>query len=764
MWETRPSLHHTIQEAKTLNGVKHMIESIELKQTATYGSVPQNLSSLAKFNFIFGGNGTGKTTISRVIADDSRFPACGITWKDGVRCETLVYNRDFVERNFNQSPELKGIFTLGENRVETMEKIATLTDELEKTKAEIRNLSATLRGEDGKGGKKHDLTANEESVTDICWPKKQQYDKYFTKAFEGCRGSKKDFRERVLQELRVNSAALETFESLSKRADALFKDELVELGEVPNLDVTAIVNHERNPILGKRIIGKQDVDIAGMIEKLGNSDWVQAGRSFYDRNDLYCPFCQQRTTEAFRSSLEEFFDESFLRDIKEIKTLEAHYRSGAEGLRKILDGIEAARPRYLDMNKLAGIRAVLEARVSANLQLIKAKREQPSTSVELDAVEDVLSSIAEVIDAANREIENHNALARNAAHERRLLTDQIWRFIVEELKPELLPKLEQRSNIQKAIDSLEDQLHRKAQEQAGKESDIRMLQRDITSVRPTIDGINGYLRAYGFRGFLLDATEDGTRYRLVRPDGTNAMETLSERERTLLTFLYFYHSLHGSLSEAGAIGDRVVVFDDPVSSLDSDVLFLVVGMIRQLFQNIRAGSGFIKQLFVMTHNVYFHKEITYKPEEYFGAGVTFWVVRKRDLDSMLDGYGKSNPITTSYHLLWREIGRRDRSNLTLQNVMRRVLEQYFKILGGMKLEEIANKFAGREQIVCRSLLSWMNDGSHAVIDDLYVTMDDATVDLYLHVFKQIFYRLEHGAHYDMMMAQSTPSSVQEASV
>jgi wobble nucleotide-excising tRNase len=57
--------------------------------------------------------------------------------------------------------------------------------------------------------------------------------------------------------------------------------------------------------------------------------------------------------------------------------------------------------------------------------------------------------------------------------------------------------------------------------------------------------------------------------------------------------------------------DRIVVFDDPVSSLDSDVLFIVSSLIKSLFDHVRENKGNIKQIFVLTHNVYFHKEVAY---------------------------------------------------------------------------------------------------------------------------------------------------------
>lgn len=103
-----------------------MIESIRIVGVASYGQEVQALDGLTKFNFIYGANGCGKTTISRVIDNPTRYPSCHVGWKSGVPLQAMVYNRDFVARNFGPSAELKGIFTLGEKNVENVAKIAAL--------------------------------------------------------------------------------------------------------------------------------------------------------------------------------------------------------------------------------------------------------------------------------------------------------------------------------------------------------------------------------------------------------------------------------------------------------------------------------------------------------------------------------------------------------------------------------------------------------------------------------------------------------------
>jgi wobble nucleotide-excising tRNase len=209
--------------------------------------------------------------------------------------------------------------------------------------------------------------------------------------------------------------------------------------------------------------------------------------------------------------------------------------------------------------------------------------------------------------------------------------------------------------------------------------------------------------------------------------------------------------------------DRVVVFDDPVSSLDSDILFIVGSLIKCVMDEVRAGIGNIRQVFVLTHNVYFHKEVTFnsRRKDVAMREETFWIVRKSGLESRVERH-HSNPIKTSYQLLWAEVRNPDCSCLTIQNTLRRILENYFKILGGVDPDETCAKFEGKERVICQSLFSWVNDGSHAVHEDLYVSITDSSVQSYLRVFRAIFEKSGHLAHYQMMMEEDYEESPAEA--
>ncbi len=730
-----------------------MIEAISLSKTATYGEQPEVLSPLRRVNFIFGTNGTGKTTISRVIDSCTGSASCEVVWKDDQPMQALVYNRDFVERNFSQLAELKGVFTLGEKQLKVQEDINSQKQEVDGYKSKVGNLQTVLGGVDRMSGKRDELATLESSFQEQCWEAYGTHKERLSAAFEGFRNSKKDFKANVLHEAETNTSLTVSLDELHKRAETIFGQTLSEVNVVSNVRFAMLLDYETDPIITTKVIGKEDVNIAEMIKKLGNSDWVRKGRTFYDVNNHACPFCQQKTDEAFERSLTEYFNESFERDSTAISLLVDNYKTEIDRVLQELGQILAIPSKFLDMAKFRGERDLLEAKLRLNAQQLIKKSKEPSQIFELESVGNITGAIEGLIANANKKVGEHNALVKNIGKEKAKLISEVWKHLIDgDLRASYAHYKAKKLELEGTIKTIEEKIETFSQEIRKREATIRELENQSTSVKPTIDAINSLLASFGFYGFSLAMADNGTSYKLVREDRSDAKNTLSEGEKTFVTFLYFYHLLKGSDTESGITTDRVVVFDDPVSSLDSEILFIVGSLIKKVFDEARSGSSLIKQVFVLTHNVYFHKEVSFNHLRNDKAlkDETFWVVRKPAKHSKLEKH-EGNPIQTSYELLWSEVKNPNPSLLTIQNVMRRILENYFKFFGGIEPREVCSRLQGKDQMICNSLLSWVNDGSHYAQDDIYVSLDQGAVQSYLKVFHLIFNLSEHEAHYKMMM-------------
>ncbi|WJS97228.1 AAA family ATPase [Novosphingobium humi] len=724
-----------------------MLQELRISNCATYTGGEQCFGPLKEANFIFGTNGSGKTTMSRVIAAPDEYPSCKATWTANRTLKALVLNSDFAQKNYGS--EMPGIFTLGDKSKDLLAKVDELREKSDKLRDEIDGLKKTLGSEEHSDGKVGELGANRTEVEAFCWTIKGKYDESFQDAFTGLRNSKRQFADRVMSEAISNAADLATLDDLTSRAKSLFR----QISAIPIIrapEFGELLQAEQYPLLAKHIVGKEDIEVAGLIRHLGNSDWVRHGLSYIPHSDGRCPFCQQGLPHDLVDGLNSYFDETYNNDVSQLRRIHAGYDDNAKRTLQLLATIKHNEYEHLDKSELARRVERLDKLLGQNLDLLVKKISEPSASIQLKPIAETSDAVLELIRQANAKIAAHNELIVNQAQEQAKLKAQIWKYIVEESRTEINKLKGKETGLKKAIESLSTQIKAKESQEAELRGELRELEKSITSVEPTVSAINSTLASFGFSSFqLATAGEKGSRYKIVRKDGSDAALTLSEGEKSFIIFLYFYHSIRGSLTESGINGDRIVIFDDPISSLDSDVLFIVSTLIKEFVREAKGRNGQVKQVITLTHNIYFHKEVSFSNNEK-GPAPTYWVVKKVGGHSQIVGY-PNNPIRTSYQLLWDQVKPEQRSNATIQNVLRRILENYFTILGGKDKNLIIALFDGQEKMIANSLLSWLHDGSHSVLDDISISADNDLVERYLDVFKKIFVKSNHEAHYNMMM-------------
>ncbi|MDF2043726.1 MULTISPECIES: AAA family ATPase [unclassified Pantoea] len=734
-----------------------MIESISLSNIATYRADKSEVINLKKINFIYGANGAGKTTISRLIDKPSLSIDSSITWLRNMPMPAMIYNNDFITANFSESKEFQGVFTLGKAEKVQLDRLKALKDEKKRYEQLRAKLITTLDGEDGKPGKNAELNSLETKLVSRCWEQKVKHDEYFKGAFTGLRNNKEAFKARVLQELDNNESPLVDLFDLKARAEILYGEQPSKIDLVSPLDLSRLIAFEKSPVLVKKVVGKNDVSISAIIQRLGNSDWVRHGMRFLEHTDEQCPFCQQNLPHDFEKELTDYFDETFEADSKAVFTLRNNYFQISGDILEQAHALLELNCIELDKEKLNSKISALDAIVLVNKGRMENKITTPSVEVSLEGLEDIQADISSIIKLANAKISEKNRLVSSFTAEQRKLTAEVWKYIIDaELKNTLTDYTTDKSKLQKSISGITLSRDKATEDINAADVEINKIEAELTSVKPTVIAINKILKNFGFLSFSLDPACADNSYRIIRADGRNAKQTLSEGEKTFVTFLYFYHLLRGSITTSGITADRIVVIDDPVSSLDSDVLFIVSSLIKELFTEVRKHGSHLKQVVVLTHNVHFHKEVAYDQRRNANTSLadeTFWIVRKPNEHSVIE-FHPSNPIKNSYQLLWAELNKTPMPVLTLQNTMRRILENYFKILGGVDTYHLVDKFEGIEKTQCQSLMSWVNDGSHYAPDELYVAISDNMAASYLKIFFKIFKAAKHDAHYRMMMGDS----------
>lgn len=737
-----------------------MIKQIKLHNIPPYCGSIQSIEP-DKINFIFGMNGSGKTTISRFLKDNDKvkYKDCRLTWKeDPLSC--YVYNHDFVLDNFRES-SIKGIFTLGKENIEIQQRIEVLNNEIKQLEKREKSLDDEVKIFENK------LNSHELTYNDLFWKIKKELEENkspFLLAMNINKGSKKKFTESLLSQYKNNRAELQfkdelktiSRDELETLCSQLFTEGAEKVEFIPSVSFDKLLELESTDILQKIIVGKEDIDIAVLIKKLGNENWFRKGVTYVNESEGKCPFCQQELEHDFLKKIEEYFDLKYLEDIQAVETLQNDYDKECTNVISNVTEILNKDTKILDKEELKSAFEQLIMIIKRNCEQIKSKKESPNTVVYLDTVSELTSKIKDIIDNTNKNIYTHNIRIDDIGNEQKKLTNKVWRYIINYNLPNIEMYLKKKKELNQKIRMGNKDIKDIQKIFKEKKDEYRQCEEQLTSVVPMATKINDLLKNYGFTSFFLEVDDTNCNYKLIRENGEPAFESLSDGERNFVTFLYFMHVLKGNMDQSVRKYNKVVVIDDPVSSLDSDILFLVSSLIRDLFGDLMEGKGEIKQIFVLSHNIYFFKEVSYdKGIKNFKRGSRYWIIRKVNNISEVKVYTK-NPIKSTYEMLWEEIrtvsaSPKDYNVAVLANTMRRILEYYFKILGGKNLHDLSNEFSDGERQVFKSLISWTNSGSHSSFDDFSATPYLFDVEKYLIVFKKLFVKTKQIEHYNMMI-------------
>lgn len=738
-----------------------MITSMDIKEIATFDNEHGHIGNLNKLNFFYGSNGSGKTTISRVLNQKEDYPESTITWENKESGNIIVYNLDFVKKNFSTST-IPGIYTMGEESIETEKQIEELREKYREKIAEKQKILNDIPEE-----KIQEYFFNKENACrrhyeEVCWKLKESVKGTELEEFiAGYKSNKFKLFSKLLDDSLSNHGDIWTKEQLISYMKQMKQAEVSKVSLIIPVQVNGLQVIEKSTIFNESVVGKSNSTIGTLIEKIGNGQWVLKGKEFIEKSKGKCPFCQQELPDGFSKALEDYFDHTYTEKVGLIAQYADMYAEKTKELLTQIDNlISLPEPqnKYINTEDIKKIQTEIASLFDDNQNKISEKVQTPGNVIALQSSKSLIRKINKLIEETNERIVKYNN-SIDKPQKVDNIDSIFWRYAVSQFEKDI-------NNYNKEIAKLNDNC-KKLQNQVKKLnselSEITLkgkeLQKHRVSIRPTVDKINRVLKSFGFTNFSMQVTseDDETHYQIVRADGTLAKETLSEGEANFITFLYFYFSLDGTMSTAGTLGEKVIVIDDPVSSLDSNVLYIVSTLVKGICKDkiLQQDSGFT-QLLLFTHNVYFYHELTANPLKNWRGKISYYIIRKINNISSIEHFGHS-PIKTTYQMMWElvkkasdDISRVDR--IALLNVMRRILEYYFKTLGNLVNNDVYDKINGEDRFICHSLLALENSQSHGFIDDtVNSTPDEDTLRRYLVVFRKIFEVHGSLSHYNMMM-------------
>ena len=731
-------------------------------------------------NFFFGNNGSGKSTIGKTIKVDS-----GVTWRTGKSVSDYtvhVYNQDYITANLSSYHNLPGVFTVNEVNAEIQRKV-------EEKYAEKKTAADAFKAATDEKKKKQDaLDQAFATFQTECWDKTTDIRTAFRSTQTG-RMQKRSFAEEVL--LKSESAKEHDVDALKRLYDVAYSADAKlysEFSTVP--DSTVLDTLAGRTILGEIIVSSADTPFAQFVKAINATTWVQQGHSqFHGAVKGKCPYCQQDLPTTFEDDIRACFDAQYQESVNALSEFCENYKNAANALFIPLQRTPTELYPSIDLTPYTDKLAAIKGVISANLQAIAEKKNDPSKGVTIEDVASMLDELSAIIESFNKLIRENNAVLDEKPRKQAECKTAVWEHIAFMLGDEVSRYKASKGALEKEISTLTAIIAAQRSAEADIAREITELNKGYINTSATIDSVNMLLRDSGFQGFSIrEKTDTPNVYEVIRPDGTIA-ENLSEGERNFIAFLYFYHQVKGSESTDGGQKEKIVVIDDPVSSMDSSALFIVSALVREMIEvcannaiggNPVASGRYIKQIFILTHNAYFHREITYNRVRDYQF-VNFYLITKVDNKSgiricvkknpdVLTEKINYNPVQNSYAALWEEY-RDVTTPIPLMNVIRRILEYYFLQLCGYDgatlrqriLKDNKDKFIKRDESgkedytqyqMVSAMLSYINANSVGINDGINFVDDCVDIEQTKETFRMVFALMNQEQHYEMMMGSN----------
>ena len=644
------------------------------------------LSPFADYNLIYGPNGSGKTTISSIFRNLEKRQSphlnvkaelnmgghrvSGDDFPNQSNLSIRVFNREFISENVSSASREKGmplILFLGEESTEKQNELEDLRNQKSRVNTELGLAANDLK----RVSRKLDQHSIERAK--IIKDKLLRYESAQFRNYD-----KRNYlsaAEQMVCDENAEGQILDPSETV--RLYNLLEENLKTIiPEVtkPDYSNSSILKQAKN-ILDKTVMSSA---LRSLEKDNELSKWVGIGMSMYKkRNSKACLFCEQPIPKERLEKLEGRFSDEYDQFVREIRKLITQLEGNKKEIDKIrlpqksdfydefIHDFDLARTAYRTS------RQELNNFLDKLIQKLEGKETQPfrKTKLEIEAPD----SLNCATESLNEIITNHNYAHGNFQARKTEAITRLESSLILETHDELQSLVTEKTRLEIEAGNLKTKLEDLT-------TAIDQLEKTIIEFRTPAEELNTELHRYlGHDELRLEAKETG--YCLMRKQGVAG--DISEGEKTALALLYFLKTLK---HKEFKLEEGIVVLDDPVSSLDSNALYLAFGYIKERTKSVG-------QLFVLTHNFAFFRQV----KNWFNyakrrgcRSVQFYMLEKinqngprqtklNKLDPLLRDY------ENEYHYLFAQVYRRINEpqevsmgyDYGLANAARRLLEIFF---------------------------------------------------------------------------------------
>lgn len=738
-----------------------MITKIDLNKVASF-KTQATLETDKELNLIYGLNGTGKSTFSNYLLKrtDEKFKDCSVLGLDENH-EILVYNQTFIQENFFESESLKGIFTLSKENKEAVTKISSAQKEIEKLDGEKVKKNEELETE------KTSISNKLENAKNTIWKIKTDFsggDRVLEFCLEGHKGSKDSLFNHIQGLTKPTNKPTKSIDDLKNEVQAIIGENAQKYAYVPKITFSSSSIETEN-IFDKQIVGNENSSVSELITKLGNSDWVKSGLKHLPEEPLEenenCPFCQEKTiSNELIANIKDYFDASYEADIKSVKTFLEQYSQAIQQIPN--KTIFEANPKFETFKQDFEIKFnSFNQLIKSNKKKIEEKTKNPSVPKTLENSSKLLEEVNEVISKINASILEHNDKIDKKATVKTEIKKTFWQIMRWDYDLTISSYISDKSTSKTKTDSLDTAIKGFDKTILVQKSIISEQQKQTVNIEKAIANINDGLIDLGITDFEIENHEENL-YKIVRGENKERVfRSLSEGEKMIISFLYFLEMCRGKQDVTETGKKKIIVIDDPISSLSHIYVFNIGRLIKNEFfgkketkkdeetgEKVNIWKYNYEQVFILTHSLYFFYEITEtKHDERKETQKLFRLIKNNDGSRFQKM--KYEEIQNDYQAYWYIIKDENQPPALIANCMRNVIEYFFNFVEKKDL----NNFFSQEPLKTnrfQAFYRYINRESHSLGQNIFDYKEFDYVD-FKDGFAELFKAAGYEEHHKKMM-------------